>query len=93
MTIQLDVKALFKRLVGPCLFGHSRDYLRRRDETTGRLMKECPRCHTCYGVILGSEMIVTGPKAIPEICAGMSTGEVRFPDRPRKTNILGGKFQ
>lgn len=84
------MSAFLRRVLGPCIFGHSRDYLSRRD-ANGVMRKECPRCHALCAVVLGADVVKDGPQARPAPVAGMPTGKATY-EAPRK-KVLGGKFQ
>lgn len=83
------MKAFIRRLFSPCIFGHSKDYLRRRDASG--LRKECPRCHVLYGSVLAGEMLKDGPASEQRPAAGVPTGRVEYVE-PRK-KVVGGRFR
>lgn len=90
------MNVFFARLLGPCLFGHSKDYVQRREATEpgaiGRLMKECPRCHAQYAPVLGGEMLKTGRARLQAQCAGVPTGKAT-PVEPLNPKVATGRFR
>ena len=71
-----------RQLFGPCALGHAKDYQTRRD-AEGHMRKECPRCHALLGIVLGGNVVTTGPEQTQRHCAGTPSGRATLVDQPK----------